>query len=97
MNRNAAPIHFDQYGTNCLFYIDDEKTFQLFYDRFPKLFEWTRYNGETPYGHFIYRNKLFNFRSIDRKGLQTHMVCCIYPECYLERHLNTQYTWNLND
>ena len=30
MNRNAAPIHFDQYGTNCLFYIDDEKTFQLF-------------------------------------------------------------------
>ena len=75
VNRNAAPIHFDQYGTNCLFYIDDEKIFQLFYDRFPKLFAWTRYNGETPYGHFIYRNKLYNFRSIDRKRLQTHIIC----------------------
>ena len=38
MNRNAAPIHFDQYGTNCLFYIDDEETFQFFYGRFSNLF-----------------------------------------------------------
>ena len=67
MNKNAAPIHFDNYGTNCLFYIDDEPTFQLFYNRFPKLFEWTRYNGETPYGHFIYRSKIYNFGQIDRK------------------------------
>ena len=67
VDRKAAPIHFDKYGTNCLFYIENEPTFQIFYDRFPKLFEWTRYNGETPYGHLIYRNKIYNFRSIDRK------------------------------
>ena len=91
VNGKAAPIHFDQYGTNCLFYIDDEEIFQFFYDRFPKLFAWTRYNGETPYGHFIYRNKLYNFRSIDRKRLQAHgllhTVCSIHYQCYVLLYL----------
>ena len=78
VDKNAAPIHFDKYGTNCLFFIEDEQTFQIFYERFPELFGWTRYNGETPYGHLIYRNKIFNFRSIDRKRFKVHRICSIY-------------------
>ena len=66
LNTNAVPIHFDKYGTNCLFYIDDDTTFKMFYSRFPNLFYWTRYNGETPYGHLIYRNKIYKMPNTNR-------------------------------
>ena len=68
VNKNATPVHFDKYGSNCLFYIDDQATFNFFFDRFAKLFHWTRWNGETPFGHFIYRNKSFKMPMINRKG-----------------------------